>query len=180
MQTVKITNSKEPIFPTYDFRIDEFWNPIKKDFEMYECLYQAMQVFRDWATWKFGFDFPLDVTSTWRPKEPLSRPPAHRLIPPAIDHCPTDRKMWQKYRAAIIKEMKEWRTSVLMQSLLDTGTKVIIFEPTCMHMHWRDGKDAAMGTNNHPDDEKYPLGIYLGSWQRVKGNPKGKNISYSA
>lgn len=178
MDTVKITNLNEPIFPDYNFLVSEFWLPIKEDFDLYKCIPKALQILRDWASDQFGFDFPLEITSTWRPLDKIDGPPAHRLTPPAVDHICSKTTYWEQYRDKIRNEMKNRRTSVLIQSILDTGLNVILFEPSCIHLHWRDGKNASMGFNNHPDDSKWPFGIYLGEWE-PNGTPEGHNETYS-
>jgi len=168
MQTIKITDNINPILYGQNFAVKEFWQPIEKDFEIYVCLPKALQVLRDWASKQFGFEVPLRVTSTWRPNDSVNGPSAHRICPPAVDHCTLDEKLWYSYRAKIIKEMKTWQTSKLMEELLQTGTNVILFEMGCIHMHYR--------TDNLHITKKFGK-IYLGEWGVKDGEQF--NVAYS-
>ena len=172
MDTIHINNDKE-LIEGYNFSPAEFFNPVKTpvglEFELYTCLLDAMQVLRDWFTDFFGREFKWLITSVFRPNDPLTLPPAHRVEPPAVDSVCEETDKWEEVLNMIREELKHWQTSDLVKKIVDTGTNVIIIENGCLHCHHRTD-------NLHHTLE---LGdVYIGEWG-IDKDGKQFDIAYS-
>jgi len=165
MDTIHISNRDEQITP--NFNVMEFFRPSltkpELEFDLYKCLVDALQAFREY------FNVGWIVSSVYRPTDPLTMPPAHRVPPPAVD-CYSAQD-WADIMPKIREEMKNWRNSELMQKVLATGCNCCIIEGGCLHIHYRTDH------NSHPDDTKWAEGLYLGEWQPDGG--EGINTVYS-
>lgn len=167
METIKITNDTNNI-DGLNFAPVEFWKPLItplcQDFDLYACIPKALQVLRN----KFGTWW---INSAWRPNDNTAGPTAHIICPPAVDSQSAEN--WPVVMSQIREELKNWRNSELIQDMLSIGVNCIIIEGSCLHVHYRTEY------NSHPDDSKWPDGIYLGEWQPESGNPNGINTIYS-
>jgi hypothetical protein len=183
METIKITNSRESVSPGLNFEFYEFWHtllrPLDQDFDLFACIPQALQVFRNYYN-KIWW-----VNSAWRPTDDPRGPHAHLDCPPAVDS--QSEEGWPEVMADIRNELKNWRTSDLVKKVLETGVNCIIIEHDCLHIHYRTeynshpviGDELGEDMKGKSYDLVYTDGLYLGEWQPKAGDPRGENTIYS-
>ena len=176
MDVIHITDSNEQVLYGLNFTNREFWHPIiapaDKDFNLFVCIPLALQVIRDFFTKQYGREIAILITSTYRPFDPITMPPAHKVPPPAVDSVALDETLREEIINKIRLEFKRWEQSELVAGILKTGCNVMIIENTCLHLHYRENN-----LNYHP--EYTPQHFYIGEWQPSKTNPMGINVCYS-
>ena len=159
MDVIRIINSQEQIVQDSNFKFVEFWKPtvtpLCQDFDSYSCIITSLDAIRD------HFNTPWEITSCWRPNDPIGGPDAHKICPPAIDSICCDRTKWSVVCEKIREELKNWQSSDLVKSILLSGTNVVLIEPYCLHLHYR---------TEYLNTTKEFGSIYLGEWSLPNNN----------
>jgi hypothetical protein len=168
INTIRITNSDEPVFVNANFTKKEFWNPVKIDFDLYTCIPESLQIIQDYFSAYFKKDFKLKIGWTWRPWDSLTLPPAHRICPPAVDTTPLDETLWAIVHTVLQREFQNWKESHLVKQIVNTGVNVILIENSTLHLHRRN-----VLLHNTKELGK----VYIGEWSITNGIQN--NIAYS-
>ena len=165
-ENIFITNSKELIIPSGNFKYSEYFHPSTGghgEFHMPLCLAKANQFIRDYYSAKYNYPIPWTITSTYRPNSWGDHKTGN-----AVDSVPSKLSLRTEIFNDITNEFKNWLNSELVKGILSTGVTVGIIENVCLHLAYRTHK-----LNNHPMYD--PPMFYLGRW---KPTPKGQEAEY--
>lgn len=158
METIKIINSNIPIKPGYNFTFLEYFDPIyaseKKEYDIPECLVDAMQYMRDY------FKQPMLITSVLRSGDPLT---SMHQTGHAVDSVIVDEKRRIEYLMNFSEECFNYKKSPLINALRYRGVNGFGIEVgNCVHLDFRPN-------NRCTTRDQYGL-FCIFEWDKVNGS----------